>query len=342
MVTYLIILALLFILELIYFRIADRFDIIDKPNERSSHKTIVLRGGGVVFLFGVWLWAICFGFTYPLFLLGLTAISVISFLDDVQSQSVLLRLFVHFTSVVLLLSECWMDSGQAATSAHIVIYATVGIIALIVAAGVINAFNFMDGINGITGGYAIAVLLPLLYLDTEGLALTGLIQPFVEPSLIIVTLLAALVFCFFNFRKQARCFAGDVGSVSIAFIIVFVLGNLLLQTHDCIYVLFLAVYGVDVVLTICHRIMLHEHLGVAHRKHAYQLMANELHIPHTTVAAFYAILQLVISAGLIFVPWPWLYCACILAMLCLAYIWFMRKYYHLHAEYLKQIQQDAD
>ena len=48
--TYLIIAAILLVLELIYFRIADKFNIIDKPNERSSHSTPVIRGGGVIFL----------------------------------------------------------------------------------------------------------------------------------------------------------------------------------------------------------------------------------------------------------------------------------------------------
>ena len=52
--TYLIIFVLLLAAELVYFRIADKFNIIDKPNERSSHSTIVLRGGGIIFLIGAW------------------------------------------------------------------------------------------------------------------------------------------------------------------------------------------------------------------------------------------------------------------------------------------------
>ena len=148
------------------------------------------------------------------------------------------------------------------------------------------------------------------------------------------------MFCFFNFRRRARCFAGDVGSVGIAFIILFALGRLIAATGDIQYLLLLGVYGVDTVLTIMHRILLHEHLGEAHRKHAYQLMANELHMPHTAVSALYFALQLGVSAGLIALPealqWP--YTAAVLLLLALAYLLFMRKYYHLHAEYLNSLK----
>ena len=71
-ITYAIILVLLLALELLYFRIADRFNIIDKPNERSSHSSIVLRGGGIIFLLGLWIWSAFFGFLYPWALAGVT------------------------------------------------------------------------------------------------------------------------------------------------------------------------------------------------------------------------------------------------------------------------------
>ena len=55
---YIIIAVLLLAAELIYFRIADKCNIIDKPNERSSHSTIVLRGGGVIFAISIFVWMI--------------------------------------------------------------------------------------------------------------------------------------------------------------------------------------------------------------------------------------------------------------------------------------------
>lgn len=316
---YVVIAAILMAAELLYFKIADRFNIIDRPNMRSSHTSITLRGGGVVFLFGAWIYAAFFGVTYPWFLTGLTLVGIVSFIDDVHSLPDSVRLVVQFAAMFLMFYQFgilnWNDWWIVC-------------IALIVCVGITNAYNFMDGINGITGAYSLAVMLPLIYLnETVG---------FIEMPFLLVITLSILVFLFFNFRKKAKCFAGDVGSISMAFIVVFALGLLILQTRDFSYIVFLAVYGVDAVLTIVHRIMLHENLGEAHRKHAYQLMANELKVSHLKVSAGYMIVQLAVSAGLIFIPINhYLYLGLIIILLSGAYVIFMRKYYHLHEEYLK-------
>lgn len=316
---YIVIAAILMAAELLYFKIADRFNIIDRPNMRSSHTSITLRGGGVVFLFGAWVYAAFFGVTYPWFLTGLTLVGIVSFVDDVHSLPDSVRLVVQFAAMFLMFYQFgilnWNDWWIVC-------------IALIVCVGITNAYNFMDGINGITGAYSIAVMLPLIYLNKS----VGFIA---MPFLVVITL-SILVFLFFNFRKKAKCFAGDVGSISMAFIVVFALGLLMLQTRDFSYIVFLAVYGVDAVLTIFHRIMLHENLGEAHRKHAYQLMANELKLSHLKVSAGYMIVQLAVSAGLIFIPINhYLYLGLVIILLSGAYVAFMRKYYHLHEEYLK-------
>ena len=196
----------------------------------------------------------------------------------------------------------------------------------------------MDGINGITTGYSLAVLIPL--------ALVNMNSTFVEESLIISTILASLVFCVFNFRPKgrAKCFAGDVGSIGIAFIMLFLLGNVIIKTTDITWLIFLLVYGVDGCLTIAHRIMLHENLGEAHRKHAYQIMANELKIGHVKVTSLYMIMQLLISLGFIYlcpntVLAHWLYLVTTLVVLAITYILFMKKYYHLHEEYLASLKK---
>ena len=196
----------------------------------------------------------------------------------------------------------------------------------------------MDGINGITAGYSLVVLVSLALVNMNGI--------FVEQSLIISTILASLVFCIFNFRPKgkAKCFAGDVGSISIAFIILFLLGNVMIRTTDITWLVFLLVYGVDGCMTIVHRIMLHENLGEAHRKHAYQIMANELKIGHVKVTSLYMIMQLLISLGFIYlcpntVLAHWLYMVTTLVVLVLAYILFMKKYYHLHEEYLASLKK---
>lgn len=315
---YAIIGVLLLLLELAYFRVADHYNIIDKPNQRSSHTSVTLRGGGIVFLFGMWLYAAFFGLQYLWFLLGLTIIGGISFIDDVRSLPDSVRLVAQFIAMFLMfyqfgilnLSDWWMV-----------------IVALIVCVGIINAYNFMDGVNGITGGYSIAVILPLIYLNLK--------LNFISMPYLYVAGISLLVFCFFNFRKKAKCFAGDVGSISMAFIILFALGNLILTTGNFAYIVFLAVYGADTVLTICHRIKLHENLGQAHRKHAYQIMANELKIPHVLVSLLYMSLQLIISAGLIFIPINgYIYLALVVILLAMGYLLFMKRNYHLHEEYL--------
>lgn len=311
---FLIVFLLLLAAEMGYFRLADRFNIIDRPNERSSHTRITLRGGGIIFYCGALTHFIGSGLEYPWFMAGLTLIAGVSFADDVRSVSQKVRLVVHFTAMALLFYQLGMGGLPWW-------YIPV---ALVVCTGIINAYNFMDGINGITGGYSLVVLGALAYINKCRV-------PFVEPQLLWVMLITVVVFCIFNFRKRAKCFAGDVGSVGIAFVILFLLGKLILQTGDPGYIILLAVYGVDSILTIIHRLMLHENIGLPHRKHLYQLMANELKIPHTAVSAFYMLLQAAVFAGyLVFYAYRWWYFATVLSLLCLGYGLFMKKYFHLH------------
>lgn len=327
--TYILIFVLLVVIELIYFHIANRFNIIDKPNERSSHSTIVLRGGGIIYLIGAWIWSAFFGFQYPWWLMGLTLVAGVSFIDDICSLPDSLRLFVQFTAAIMAFNQL--------NIIHWNLWWLI-ILALIVYVGITNVINFMDGINGMTAGYSLSVLIPLILVNKGGL--------FVETSLIVVIIVSVLVFCVFNFRPKgkAKCFAGDVGSIGIAFILLFILGNVIIRTQDVTYLLLLVVYGIDACLTIMHRIMLHEDLGKAHRKHAYQLMANELKIGHVKVALLYMILQLAIS--LTFIYWVpdtlvahWIYLGVTVGLLTVAYLLFIRKYYYLHEAYLALINK---
>lgn len=332
MKTYLIILVILLAVELIYFYIADKFNIIDKPNERSSHTKTVLRGGGIIFVIALWIWSLVYGFEYPWMLAGVTLAAVVSFVDDIHSLPDSLRLVVQFVAMLMIFQEVGL--------LHWEMWWVIPI-ALIICVGATNIYNFMDGINGITGGYSIAVLLPLI-IENEKLRIESG-EGFVEPSLLIVVGLSLLVFCLFNFRKNAKCFAGDVGSIGIALILLFSIGRLIMKTGDVTWLILLLVYGIDGCLTIIHRIMLHENLGEAHRKHAYQLMANELKIPHVVVSTIYMALQLVVSLIAIYVipdavVAHWLYLVCSVVVLGLAYVLFMMKYYHLHEEYLRHLK----
>ena len=170
MVTYLIIFTVLLALELAYFKIADKFNIIDKPNERSSHSTIVLRGGGIIFAISMIVWSltpfpasggegsIMLIAEYWPFMSGLLLIAGVSFIDDIHSLPDSVRLVAQFVAMALMF---W--------SMGIMNWAMWWIvpIALIVCVGATNIINFMDGINGITAGYALAMLVPLLLLNKE-------------------------------------------------------------------------------------------------------------------------------------------------------------------------------
>ena len=336
-VTYLIIAAVLVALELCYFRIADKCNIIDKPNERSSHSTIVLRGGGLIFSIAIlvwYLWMLISGerslvVDYLPFIIGLVLICGVSFWDDIHSLPDSVRLVAQFVAMGLM----FWNLGIMHWNMWWVV-----LLALIVFVGATNIINFMDGINGITAGYSLAVLVPLGLVNRMG--------GFIEESFLVVAIIGVLVFSWFNFRPKgkAKCFAGDVGSVGVGFIMLFVIGKLILATNDITWLAFLIVYGVDGCCTIIHRIMLHENLGEAHRKHAYQLMANELGMSHVTVSLFYMVLQLAISLIMIYlIPNTavahWVYLIVVGAVLVAAYVIFMKKYYHLHEEYLASLKK---
>jgi len=281
--TYFFVVLGLFIIELLYFKVADRLNIIDKPNERSSHSSITLRGGGIVFYFGALIYFIYSGFEYPWFFLGLTLMTLVSFLDDVFTLSNKIRLLIHFTSVLLMAYQ--LDLFDMPWY-----YLLIGFIVVV---GVINAYNFMDGINGITACYSLAVGGLLVIVNQQ--------LHFIAQDLLIFSLSGVLVFAFFNFRTQAKCFAGDVGSVAIAYILLFVLGLLILTTGNLIYILFLVVYGVDAVWTIIRRILRKENIFEAHRSHLYQFLGNEAGANKLMVSFVYGLIQFGIGYAVILV-----------------------------------------
>ncbi len=320
---YLAIAILLTLLELAYLRLASKIHIVEMPNSRSSHTSATISGGGIAFLFGGWLYAAFFGLHYGWFLAGMTLLGVVSFADDIRAQSVIFRITVQLAALLMMSAQLGIMAPENLWFIPIV---------LTICMGITNAYNFMDGINGITCGYSLAILAPMIYLNHR--------LGFIDMPFLFVTATSVLVFCFFNFRKKARCFAGDVGSLTIAYILIFALGRLIIHTGDYAYLVFICVYGVDSFLTICHRIMLHENLSVAHRKHAYQLMANELKIPHLRIALLYSLLQLGISTGMLLCPVNhYLYLGIVTAVLACAYIVFIKKNYRLHRTYLESIQK---
>jgi UDP-N-acetylmuramyl pentapeptide phosphotransferase/UDP-N-acetylglucosamine-1-phosphate transferase len=274
---YLLLLIFFFVAMLVYFRVADHFNIIDHPNERSSHVNVTIRGGGVIFLLA----AVCVAILHPGYWLpvsGILVIGTISFLDDMFTLSSKLRLLFHLSAVTLMFLYLNIFDAEP-------FYVCVLLYIMVI--GVINMYNFMDGINGITGAHSLVILAGLQYVNLRQVA-------FVQPDMIWLPIIAVGVFLYFNFRKNARCFAGDVGSVTIAFWIITLLVQLIFVTNNWAYILFLVVYGIDSVVTIAHRLLLKQNILKAHRLHFYQVLVNEQRVPHLWVSLGYALLQGVI------------------------------------------------
>jgi UDP-GlcNAc:undecaprenyl-phosphate GlcNAc-1-phosphate transferase len=278
LLTLLIFFFLAFAIELAYFRIALKYKIIDHPNHRSSHSKITIRGGGIIFSVVLLLSPFYLGWAYGYFLAGLFLICLISFTDDIKPISNKIRIGFHLTAVALAFNQLGIY--------HLPFYWIV--LAFIFVIGIINAINFMDGINGITGGFGLVTLVALYYINKN-------LVSFTDANLLILPILAVLVFNFFNFRKKAKCFAGDVGSVGLGFIILFFLLQLIIKTNNLNYLFLLMVYGLDTATTILFRIIRKENIFKAHRSHFYQFLANEKKIPHLLVAGFYTILQGIVN-----------------------------------------------
>jgi UDP-N-acetylmuramyl pentapeptide phosphotransferase/UDP-N-acetylglucosamine-1-phosphate transferase len=312
-----VVIVILFAAMLLYIKLADKFNIIDKPNKRSSHNYITVRGGGVIF----WLAALLYTVSpvtrhlslvtchSSLFFTSLTLLSFVSFWDDISSLSNKIRITVHFLAITLLFYG--LRIFQILPWWQIVF-------AYIFIVGTLNAYNFMDGINGITGLYSLSVLIALQYVNLQMIHFT-------PPDFINCAINACIVCLFFNYRQQAKCFAGDVGSMAISFWIVTLLLQLMLESQSVIWILFLMVYGVDSIYTIIHRLYLRQNIFQAHRLHFYQILTNDRKQSHLTVSAGYALTQLIICLIIIvlynqFQPVMWIVGISLLALYSLIYI----------------------
>ncbi len=280
-INYIVPIAILFIAEVFYFKIADRFNIIDKPNERSSHSTPTIRGGGIIFILSFILFFFWSGFNFPFLLAAILLSGTISFIDDIYTIPNKIKFGAHLVSVILLLWEVGLLNA---------IHPMFVISIIVIIIGIINAYNFMDGINGITGLYSLAIIVPLFITETNEAA----------KLLELFTIFGLLVFLFFNARVKARCFAGDVGSISLAILIVFLLLMRIILTQQFIYIGMLLLYGIDSIFTIVQRIFQKENIFKPHRKHLYQYLSNEKKNPQLIVSFFYATIQLVINFAIAF------------------------------------------
>ncbi|WP_333887933.1 UDP-GlcNAc--UDP-phosphate GlcNAc-1-phosphate transferase [Sphingobacterium siyangense] len=280
---YIFTLIFLFLLALLYLKIADKFNIVDKPNERSSHTKVTIRGAGIIFYAASVIYFVSSGFQYTWFFLGLSLLTYISFLDDIRGVHPNWRLFIHLVSVLCMVYEFGVFNYPW--------YYLV--LAFVFTIGVINAYNFMDGINGMTALCTLVMGGLLLYVNTT--------VNYIEQDFLIFTLLGVVVFGFFNFRKKAVCFAGDVGPAVLSFMLLFALGKLILKTGDFTYVLFLAVYGIEIGWSVARRVYQGYHIFEPHRTFLLHMLSNEVGHSSLLVSAMYGLVQLFLGAAVIYI-----------------------------------------
>ena len=269
------------VISIIYLKLAERLNIIDRPNKRSSHSLPTIRGGGVLFVFAFLIYEITNGFKNVYLLTGVLIIAIISFVDDIKSLSPRFRFPFQILSVVLLVYQ--IDGGMS-----VLLF----LLFMFLGTAFVNLFNFMDGINGISGMYSLSVLVGIYIVNVNTSSI-------IDTELILNELFAVIIFGYYNFRKKARFFAGDIGSVSIALLIFYMVITLVYNLKSPLYFLFLLVFGTDSILTILYRFVIKEKITEAHRHHIYQKLVDRTKLSHIQVSLLYALLQLVISTVVI-------------------------------------------
>ena len=266
-------------------RYAINKDILDHPNDRTSHSIPTPRGGGVaiVITFLVMLllaWQLSFIDT-NLFaaLFGAGAIvALIGFIDDHGHVSARWRLLVHFVAAGWLLY--WLGGLPAVELAGFSL--ALGwfghIVAAVYLVWLLNLYNFMDGIDGIAGLEALTVCL--------GMALILSFSPATEPAAAVHILMAAAVlgFLFWNFPK-ARIFMGDAGSGFVGLMLggLSIYGAWLDSQLIWAWLILLGVFVVDATVTLVRRVLRGDKFYKPHRSHAYQYASRKCgsHIPVT-------------------------------------------------------------
>ena len=275
-----VVFTLLVLSWILYLYLAKKYKIIDKPNERSSHTKITVRGGGIVFTIAIILFFLFNNYQYTYFFVGVLVISLVSFLDDIYTLSSKIRFPFQFLAILLILHQVSLPLPYSISLMYLA-YFFFGV-------GVVNMFNFMDGINGITGFYSLAVLSGLYFINVN--------EQLINSELIIYVVLSILIFGYYNFRKKALFFAGDIGSITIGMLIFFIGLLFTVKLSSPLILLTIVIYGADATCTFLYRkILTKENVFKPHRHHIYQKLVDVYKISHLKIAVIYALLQVVVN-----------------------------------------------
>lgn len=282
------------LLSVLYVNIAGVFGIFDNPGGRSSHSSKTITGMGIVFPLLIVIYSIFFPEEIaPYFIIGFLMMVTISFVDDLFYIKHSVRLVFQVFALILMVLSLAINYEIALP---------VIITLVIFGIGVINAFNFMDGINGMLGLTSLVVLGSFFYLNETLVDLNGEALNFIHRELLITVIAGVIAFLFFNFRPKAKCFAGDVGSIGISMLIIYMMYKLLLVSGNYTYLLLFAVFGIDAGLTVIYKLILKENIFVPHRDFLFKKLVHIAKLKHLRVAIYYAIVQLIINVFILFQP----------------------------------------
>jgi UDP-N-acetylmuramyl pentapeptide phosphotransferase/UDP-N-acetylglucosamine-1-phosphate transferase len=220
-------------------------------------------------------------------------LGAISFMDDLKHVNAKLRVSFHFVAAGMLM----IDTGFIYQPWYALILAYLLIV------GYINAGNFMDGINGMTAFFHIITFGSFILMEnvaffnpaTVTLESSAFSLTLFPPGFVELLFLSVLVFAYFNARTKALVFAGDTGSISLSFLVAYLLVGLMLATGSYFWLLFIATYGIDTSYTMIVRLRKRQKPLEAHRTHLHHLLVDVKGCPHLMIAATYAIIQLIIN-----------------------------------------------
>jgi len=260
--------------------------LLDEANQRSSHKGAIPKGGGIGIL-SVFIFA-SLVLNLPFLIWGCISIaSVSSFYGDKKDISPKIRLLIQLLSGVgMLIGLFYLEDRSS------IVYMSIPFFALFVV-GTANYYNFMDGINGIAGITGI-VAFSLIILFA---ALTK--SDIVFLPIAVCMIVSCIGFLPFNLPK-ASVFMGDVGSILLGFVYALFVVGLSYEPSDFIVLCsFLFPFYADELATLFVRLRNGDSLMKPHRKHVYQLLANEMHIPHWKISTSYGVLQLLVGLSVL-------------------------------------------
>ena len=283
-------------------RLAEARSVHDVPNDRSMHKKRLAIGAGwaiVVTVATLWPWtsAPMPAGRLALFLAVLAMLAVVSWIDDLRPLPPLLRLIVQ-TLVVVVISKTQLPAGAQVLGGLLPPW--LDRVALCLGwLWFINLYNFMDGIDGITGTETICVALG--YVVVIGwLGATG-----TQQSLAVILAGSALGFLVWNWHP-ARIILGDVGSVPLGFLVGWLMLDLALRGHLAAALILPLHHIADASFTLVRRYLTVPQPWRPHRQHCYQrAVLGGLAVPQVVLRIATLNVVLVALAVLsIEQPWP--------------------------------------